>query len=435
MMGWLLPPELLVMADPVGCGTHSITLTSLSLPEAPDGAVRAVKIAAAHSSSSVYIISLRTERGYDSGLGREAPAFIDRVQVHHISTWIAHHSSLVAALPVGVERMIGEWNIKVLNIANNVASIVLAFCGVPVDLPPMQPPPKQTCSQLGWAVQDPSPVSTCGQSTILETCHRNVSHGAGAQVCAGVGARLCTSTEVELNVVQGTGCLLDEEYIWTSTPCEVQSDPVSDHGFVIKMGRHIEARETAHAAAFPAVCGVDDALASVRCCANEPTEAPTSVPTSGPTSPPTNPPTEPPTAPPCDNVISDTLCDGWASRGLCNHPHVQEYLEVNCKGSCDFPCPLLPPEQGPTYSEAAPEESCEESALADVNTRSACEAAARQLGLEIFDVAARINSSEMPRGCYVREGTGPSSRRLWFNVYDGPEDVTDREDRVSLCLE
>jgi len=53
--------------------------------------------------------------------------------------------------------------------------------------------------------------------------------------CELVGARLCTMHEIRSNVPKGTGCQVDKEYIWTSTPC-LDGNPNGKVAHMVLMG-------------------------------------------------------------------------------------------------------------------------------------------------------------------------------------------------------
>jgi len=81
------------------------------------------------------------------------------------------------------------------------------------------PTATRTCKQLGWQVTPGSP-RVCSQSTFSGgLCLRNVDFRYAQAQCFSVGARLCTVAELANNEAKGSGCKLDNENSWTSTPC------------------------------------------------------------------------------------------------------------------------------------------------------------------------------------------------------------------------
>eukprot|EP00662_Eupelagonemidae_sp_cell21_P009933 gene9933-biopygen11862 len=77
----------------------------------------------------------------------------------------------------------------------------------------------------------------------------NVGLANATVTCEGVGARLCSATEV-VPAARGTGCGHDDRYVWTATPC--------DTGHLRVKGNN----------AGDTQCALDGDTAAVRCCAD-----------------------------------------------------------------------------------------------------------------------------------------------------------------------
>ena len=88
----------------------------------------------------------------------------------------------------------------------------------------------KSCKELGWGNVDKDghyvdkwPLSSalvCGESDFgMEGCSGTLSQASAAAICSRAGARLCTSAELLADETRGTGCNLDEKYIWTSEAC------------------------------------------------------------------------------------------------------------------------------------------------------------------------------------------------------------------------
>lgn len=417
-MGWVHGVREFVGDE---CGSHLITLSSLSLASPPADAVRVIQIPRNDLPGYVYTISLRTSAGFDAVLDQSAPGFVDRVAVHHIGLVEAHHSSFVTALPMGATASLGGWDLEVISIGAHTASVLLVFCDERIALPPVFPAPPATCAELGWPISFHNPQPICGESEVLETCHRDVTHATAGQVCASVGARLCTADELGGDAARDTGCQLDTQYIWTSTAC---TDSAQEPGSIVRMGRAIGGDEPELAVQFAPYCAPHaTGTAAVRCCSEDPTQ------------PPTPPPTGLPTPIPCPDLLSGDRCASFEAKGYCDHPTLSDYVRENCEHTCGVECVPKPPQQGVSYVIASSAEGCNDAfgLLAPITSRADCQAAARALSLEM-DVAARINSSEVPGGCYYLQQDVGSPRRLWFNLYTGQTTPADGEDRLALCV-
>ena len=73
------------------------------------------------------------------------------------------------------------------------------------------------CTRLGW----PATAGVCG-GTVRSggACPTARSWADANNYCENVmGARLCSAREAQAGIPSGSGCGLDDKYIWTSTPC------------------------------------------------------------------------------------------------------------------------------------------------------------------------------------------------------------------------
>ena len=73
-----------------------------------------------------------------------------------------------------------------------------------------------------WAKWDGCPWST---SELEGVCYRDNNYESAWTICASVGARLCSKSELEDSCSAGTGCELDGELIWSSTNGSPTSAP------------------------------------------------------------------------------------------------------------------------------------------------------------------------------------------------------------------
>eukprot|EP00729_Bicosta_minor_P021576 gene21576-24232_t len=79
----------------------------------------------------------------------------------------------------------------------------------------------KTCSELQWEFYSGN-TAVCGRSNFRNTgCFAKLQYeyDDAAATCESVGARVCTLAEVQTQAVRASGCQLDNQLIWTSTPC------------------------------------------------------------------------------------------------------------------------------------------------------------------------------------------------------------------------
>lgn len=75
--------------------------------------------------------------------------------------------------------------------------------------------PVATCGELGWNLVGGS-TRVCAESKIANVCTTNVAQSVAKDVCASVGARLCTGDELRNGEAFGSGCKLDNAWVWSS---------------------------------------------------------------------------------------------------------------------------------------------------------------------------------------------------------------------------
>lgn len=136
--------------------------------------------------------------------------------------------------------------------------------GPPTPAPTPVPPTLQTsktCSALGWT----NIVNgVCGESDKGFNSGANACYSAGKDsaqsICTAVGARLCTTAEVNSGVTVGTGCNFDPLYTWTSDSCTLRARTAQRAtGFVAAKGDGSGLTE----------CLPASTSRPVRCCADE----------------------------------------------------------------------------------------------------------------------------------------------------------------------
>jgi len=86
-----------------------------------------------------------------------------------------------------------------------------------------------TCEGLGWfnAGMYGDPL-VCGESKVDiggGACSGLKMLDEAMAFCEGVGARLCTFSELLADEAKGTGCGYDSQLVWSSTPCDHMFDP------------------------------------------------------------------------------------------------------------------------------------------------------------------------------------------------------------------
>ena len=114
--------------------------------------------------------------------------------------------------------------------------------------------------------------ASCGASVVGGECHssKTMTFFDAQDVCAVDGGRLCTQTEINNRVAHGSGCDLDSELVWTSTPCAIGHRAVVGGGRTAK--EHEAASECASdaSATFPTRCCYDDqpSSASTKTCSS-----------------------------------------------------------------------------------------------------------------------------------------------------------------------
>ena len=126
--------------------------------------------------------------------------------------------------------------------------------------------PKSYCHQVGLRPQNPDFPDVCAFSQINGFCFNQERYPlqAADYLCKSVNARLCTANELLQDVAQGTGCEIDEEYVWSGEKCT--------------LGNLVMAGSVAALQEKPTRCVSPDSKASIRCCSHFSAAATTSSP-------------------------------------------------------------------------------------------------------------------------------------------------------------
>ena len=141
---------------------------------------------------------------------------------------------------------------------------------------------ERTCEDLGWR---PSPILplaskddgnretettvSCAASKIDGSCPVNdtMSRPAAEAWCLAAGARLCTQLELQRGAADGTGCDLDDKYVWTGDLCGGPSNVgnINSRMHAITLGG-----AQRNAAAPRTICATESVatIAGARCCAD-----------------------------------------------------------------------------------------------------------------------------------------------------------------------
>ena len=69
----------------------------------------------------------------------------------------------------------------------------------------------------GWTKHENCNVDVWGESEINGNCEDSVDHGQAMSMCASMGGRLCTAAELLSDCTRGSGCMHDQDMIWSST--------------------------------------------------------------------------------------------------------------------------------------------------------------------------------------------------------------------------
>eukprot|EP00662_Eupelagonemidae_sp_cell21_P058037 gene58037-biopygen97702 len=105
--------------------------------------------------------------------------------------------------------------------------------------------------------------AVCGESDGGWACAGSIDLAGARGTCEGVGARLCSATEV-VPAARNTGCGHNARYVWTATPC--------DNGHMRVKGNNADDQQ----------CALDGDTAAVRCCADQHEAPVTAAPTKAP---------------------------------------------------------------------------------------------------------------------------------------------------------
>lgn len=139
------------------------------------------------------------------------------------------------------------------------------------DLPPNVS--AYSCTRLGSFSADSWPVhegsSVCGESDAnflnrnSNKCFSRVNFETAAQVCADVGARLCSEVEMLAGVTKSTGCSFDPSLVWTFDTC---TRPDGSEGRVSARG---QGRAGSYEGKEDTQCQATGTALPVRCCADD----------------------------------------------------------------------------------------------------------------------------------------------------------------------
>jgi len=135
----------------------------------------------------------------------------------------------------------------------HAAHLVGVLLGVAVTLPwGAHAISVSSCVDLGWPSYNPSFPNVCAASIINSRCYNSgtLTYSMADSICTTSGARLCTSDELQNDVTAGSGCGLDDQFVWSSTACL--------DGFYAAHGLNDTAL----------VCNPKNTGLSVRCCAD-----------------------------------------------------------------------------------------------------------------------------------------------------------------------
>ena len=78
----------------------------------------------------------------------------------------------------------------------------------------------KSCSELGWEAHQKHGV--CAASFMKQVnppCAPMMNFTTANDYCVGRGARLCTAADLGSDVAKGTGCALDDKFVWSSSSC------------------------------------------------------------------------------------------------------------------------------------------------------------------------------------------------------------------------
>ena len=83
---------------------------------------------------------------------------------------------------------------------------------------------RKSCAALAWEVTG----NACGESDKafkkgLDKCFTWKNHPDAERKCLKLGGRMCSQADIEAGVGKSTGCGFDSRFLWTSTPCGINS--------------------------------------------------------------------------------------------------------------------------------------------------------------------------------------------------------------------
>ena len=168
-----------------------------------------------------------------------------------------------------------------------------------------------TCEELGWdnaAAFGSSLVCAESHIVVSTQCEGLRSWSQANDLCLNNGARLCSIEEIEADETRGTGCGLDNDELWSSTPC-------GSDGFYLGFGS-----SGATTGDSPTCSPLLDAAGVntrnfFRCCADVgvPTATPAPSPTTAPVFLSTATPVTPPTLAPAEFPVASPVASPTAA--------------------------------------------------------------------------------------------------------------------------
>jgi len=119
-------------------------------------------------------------------------------------------------------------------------------------------PIQKSCTELGWTPTAAGSPYVCANSEFYsgtgKVCSTAATFSSARNACRSIGARLCTSEELDADNARGSGCKLDDKIVWSKTPCT--------GGQLAQYGSYKEGAGS--------VCKPVNSRAGVRCCAEQP---------------------------------------------------------------------------------------------------------------------------------------------------------------------
>ena len=210
----------------------------------------------------------------------------------------------------------------------------------------------ESAKNFGWPSWNFQPeYGVCGGSTSsVGECQGMHSHSVAADRCHSMGARLCTASELQSDVVAGTSCGYNNRYAWSSTPCTSGSST----GYIIRVGRHDPVFEPLCVS--PTKISASTYEVYTRCCADYAGNG------NGGGSAVITPASPAPYVPPTTKTSAvqaqqqtqqdgmackdlNSQCREYVTLGFCKKSAAvwQDYMQKNCRQSCSYCSPYDQP--------------------------------------------------------------------------------------------